>query len=406
MNSLIQLLGLRSRRLYDSSIKEMIEEVHKTGSLSFTAGEPSEDLIPTEQIRQAIWESFESSGDLMCYYHDPSGLEKLREWIVAWMGNDGLLPNELDFKNVILTSGSQEGLNLVAESVIDKGDLVVTEDPSYPEAFLTFAKEGSRLESVNLDNQGPSLEEIEKIAKKGKIKFFYTIPCFQNPSGSVTSLSRRKEILALAQRYNFLIIEDDPYRHLWFNESPPPSYISLPENDGRVIYLGSFSKLIAPGIRCGWIIAPEWIFKILVRLRVASHLNLPTLIHQGILNYVITDNFNDHVVFLRMTYATRRDALVQSLRRHIPESVFSFNVPQGGFFLWGEVPSLFDARSFALFAVHEEKVGVLDGRIFSNKLQPAKKETMRLSFAKVTPEEAEDGCIRLARAFSKYGVIN
>jgi len=402
LSSLSSNLGSRSHLLYDSGIKEMIEMVHRSGALSFTAGEPSEDLIQKEQLRQAICESFESSEDMMSYYHDPSGFEKLREWIVEWMNNDGLLPPGLGLKNCLLTSGSQEGLNLIAESVIDKGDLVVTEDPSYPEAFLTFSKEGARLEAVKLDGLGPSLEELEFIAKNEKIKIFYTIPCFQNPSGSVTSLCRRKAILALAQRYNFLILEDDPYRHLWFSEPPPSSYISLPENDGRIIYLGSFSKVVAPGIRCGWIVAPDWLFRTLVRLRVASHLNLPTLIHQGILNYVMTSTFFDHVAGLREAYATRRDALVQSLKLHVPESVFKFSIPSGGFFLWGKISILDDAGNFARYAIQEEGIGVLDGNIFSIGSRSVNKSAIRLSFAKIKPEEAEEGCARLAKAISKY----
>lgn len=402
MSTFSSALSSRSQRLYDSGIKEMIEMVHRYGALSFTAGEPSDDLIQKEQLRQAICESFESSEDMMSYYHDPTGLTQLKEWIVAWMNTDGLLPSGLDVKNVMLTSGSQEGLNLITEAVVNEGDLVITEDPSYPEAFLTFSKEGSRLEGVHLDAQGPSVEAIEHIAKNEKIKMFYTIPCFQNPSGSVTSLRRRKDILALARRYDFLILEDDPYRHLWFSEPPPSSYISLPNNDGRVIYMGSFSKVIAPGIRCGWIIAPDWISSTLLRLRVASHLNLPTLMHQGILNYVTKNPFHDYVSGLRKTYATRRDTLVQSLKHHISKNILTFDVPQGGFFLWGNIPILDDAGDFARYSIHEEGIGILDGSIFSVGLKTVNKSAIRLSFAKIKQEEAEEGCLRLARAISKY----
>lgn len=402
MNPLVAMLNSRSGRLYDSGIKEMIEMVYQTGALSFTAGEPSMDLIETGRIQQALWESFENPGDLLSYYHDPCGLVPLREWIVDWMKADGLLPTETDPNSVHLTAGSQEGLNLIAESLIDEGDLVVTENPSYPEAFLAFVKEGARLQSVYLDSQGPSPEEIENIAKRDKIKIFYTIPCFQNPSGSVTSKSRREEILALAKRYNFILLEDDPYRHLWFNSPPPPSYFSSAENDGRVIYLGSFSKIIAPGIRCGWIVAPGWINRTLLRSRVASHLNLPAPIQQGVLNYVRNSTFFDHLAHLREAYEKRRNALVTSLQRHIPSDFFSFNVPEGGFFLWGKALFLHDSGVFARYAVNTERVGVLSGEIFSFDPGSATKGTLRLSFAKITEKEAEEGCTRLARAFSQF----
>ncbi len=402
MDSFSELLGARHARLYDSAIQDMIELVHSSGALSFTAGEPSIDLMPEQDLRKALFKAFENARELMGYYHDSSGLVELRDWIAEWTKNEGLLPRHLNWENILLTTGSQEGLSLFTEAVIDQGDVVAVENPSYPEAFLAFAKEGASIETVPIDDEGPSTEALENLASRGHVKFFYTIPCFQNPSGSVTSLERRKEILELAKHYNFLVLEDDPYRNLWFEEAPPTSYISLHENDGRVIYLGSFSKVVAPGIRCGWIAAPEWIFKTLHRLRVATTLNLPAILHLGLLEFLQSGGFTGHLERLRKAYRARRDGLVEALHKHFNKSEFRFEIPKGGFFLWGEAPGLKDSDSFVKFAIQNEGVGVIAGKTFSPYPAKANEGTIRLSFAKVSPEEADEGCERLKRALSKY----
>lgn len=402
MTSFPSLLSVRSARMYDSQIQEMMELVHSFNALSFTAGEPSADLLPQKRIEDAFSKAFECGENILGYYHDTAGHVELREWIASWMKADGLMPADLDWRDILLTVGSQEGLSLFTEAVIDPGDIVVTEDPSYPEAFLAFEKEGAVLRTIPMDKEGPSAEALKLLAEKGGVKFFYTIPCYQNPSGKVTSLDRRKEILDLAKKFNFLILEDDPYRHLWFDKMPPSSYLSLSENDGRVIYLGSFSKIVAPGIRCGWMAAPEWMRTTLAHLRVAQSINLPSLMHLALLRFIQDNDFAAHIASLRDVYRTRRNGLVQALEEHIPGGGFRFEMPAGGFFLWGMIPGLGNASDFARFAVREEGVGVIAGEVFSVSSDPALKNTVRLSFAKVSPEESDEGCARLARAISKY----
>jgi len=380
----------------------MIGLVHASGALSFTAGEPSADLLPARELREALSAAFGGARDLLGYYHDSAGHVKLRDWIIRWMKQDGLLPQDIGLENILLTTGSQEGISLVSEALIERGDVVAVENPSYTEAFLAFEREGGIVKGVAFDNEGPSTEGLEQVATTGRIKFFYTIPCFQNPTGSVTSAKRREEILEVAKKHDFLILEDDPYRNLWFDERPPASYMSLPENDGRVIYLGSFSKVIAPGMRCGWVVSPDWISPSLHRLRVASTLNLPAILHQGILEFLQNSNFPGHLENLRQVYSARRDGLVAALRRHFGNTEFHFDIPRGGFFLWGTMTDLEDSDAFARFAVRNEGIGVLAGKIFSPYPLEVSPGTLRLSYAKVSPEEAEEGCRRLERALFTY----
>ena len=273
MKELLSHLSARARRLYDSDIQDMIELVHQNQALSFTAGEPSEDLLPLEKLRSSFAAAFDGGPEMLTYYHDSDGHEELRRWIASWMRKDGLIPSCLDWRQLMLTTGSHEGINITVEGLVDPGDAVAVEAPSYAEALLTFSKEGAVFFGLDMDSQGPLPKKLEILARGHHIKLLYTIPNYQNPSGTVTSPERRKEILDLAKKYDFLILEDDPYRHLYYDAPPPGSYLALPENDGRVIYLGSFSKLIAPGIRCGWMIASPELYEKFHQLRVTNDLN-------------------------------------------------------------------------------------------------------------------------------------
>ncbi len=357
MNNVASYLSERAQGLYDSDIQEMIELVYRHGALSFTAGEPSEELLPLEKLRSSLSAAFDGGPEILNYYHDSDGHEGLRQWIAEWMRRGGILPDSLGWEQLILTTGSQEGINIAVEGLVNPGDTIVVEAPSYAEALLTFAKERPVMEGLEMDKEGPLPEALEALARKKKIKFFYTIPNFQNPSGAVTSLERRKAILALAQKYDFLILEDNPYGHLYYDEAPPGAYLSLPENDGRVIYLGSFSKVIAPAIRTGWLISSPELHAKFHQIRVTNDLNLPTILHEGVFRFVRDCNF--------------------------------------------EAPWLDNSMDFARFAVENEKIGVIPGQIFYTAPENYK-DTLRLSFAKVCPENAEEGCSRLARAIAKY----
>ncbi len=401
MKKILSHLSTRARRLYDSDIQDMIELVHQHQALSFTAGEPSEDLLPLEKLRSSFSAAFDRGPEMLTYYHDSDGHEDLRRWIAQWMRSENLLPPGLDWPQLMLTTGSHEGINITAEGLINPGDPIAVEAPSYAEALLTFSKEGAIFHSLEMDDEGPLPERLEFLAREHHIKLLYTIPNFQNPSGRVTSSQRRLDILELAKKYDFLILEDDPYRHLYYDAPPPGTYLAMQENDGRVIYLGSFSKLIAPGIRCGWMIAPPELYKKFHQIRVTNDLNLPTILHEGIFRFLSDYDFQDHLKTLRKTYGEKRDGMVEALKRHLAPEDFLYELPRGGFFLWGRAPWLHNSMEFATFAVTEEKIGLIPGEIFFTSPENYR-DTLRLSFAKVSPAAAEEGCARLARAMERY----
>ncbi len=399
---IMSLLGKRvTERIKPSAITEMMILVKKHKAISLTAGEPSSEMYPVDLLRETIERALRDPG-ILSYYPLSTGITELREWIAEWMKEDGLLPQSYGGENVIMTNGSQDGLNLVSEAFIEPGDTVLVENPTYPEALLAFGKEGANFVSVPVDRDGPIIEEMERVLSQNKVKLFYTIVNFQNPSGCVTTEERKKRILELASRYGFLIIEDDPYRYLRYEGEHEGSYIGLAQEEDRVIYLGSFSKIIAPGIRCGYIVLPSKIVGPMGELILATKLSLPAFLQRATWELLRNINMKAHLAKLTDTYRTRRDALHRFLQEKAVPQGMTYDLPKGGFFIWARVPWLKDCFDFAKYAVLEEKVGVVPGAAFYPDVLTADRSTLRLSFAKVPPETAEEAGERLGRALARY----
>lgn len=393
----------KAGRVQPSVISEMMYLVKERRALSFTAGEPSVDLFPLDGLKEAFNKAF-SDPSVLSYHPDNAGLKELREWIVQWMAEDKLLPPWVSAGNVILTNGSQEGVNLIAEALINPGDVIMTESPSYPEAMGTFRKEGARFAPVLVDKDGPDLNAMEGVLQRERVKCFYTIVNFQNPTGCTTSDDRKARVLELAKSHGFFIIEDDPYRNLRLEGEPTDSYIRMAGSDDRVIYLGSFSKILAPGLRCGWLVAPSSLASKLVELRVSIEISLSALVQRAVYEFLKCTDLKSHLESLRSVYRKRRDALVSALREHAVPLGVRFDVPKGGFFLWGEIPGVENIYELAKFAILEEGVGFIPGKPFYPD-GAGPEGSMRLSYAKVSPEEAKEGAVRLSRAIQKFREI-
>ena len=320
------------------------------------------------------------------------------------MRGDGLLPEWVTSDNIFITNGSQEGLSLLSECFLHPGDTILVESPSYPEAFGVFRKFGVKCLGVPLLPDGPDLEAMETLLADQKIKMFYTIPTFQNPSGFTTSDEKKRRILDLAKKHDFLIIEDDPYRNLSFEGFPGGTYLHAAGDDERVIYLGTFSKIIAPGLRCGWVISSGEVTEKLIKLRVMGTLCLPELIQNAILDFVTGIDLPQHLKRLSDTYRQHRDALSSSLREHACPEGLEITSPGGGFFLWGRVPWIRDMGRFAYFAIRNEKVAIIPVKIFFPE-SGSGIDTIRLSFSKVTPAMAEEGAKRLGEALRKFRTV-
>ncbi|MDR1580831.1 MAG: PLP-dependent aminotransferase family protein [Synergistaceae bacterium] len=394
------LSSMARERLEISEIGEMIRLVKHHGAISFTAGEPSADLMPALQLKEAFGDVFDDPS-LLGYAGSVLGYPDLREWIRDWMRDDGLLPDWVVASDIMITCGSQEGLSLAGEALIDPGSYVLVESPTYMEALLSFRKQGAVCVGVPTDEHGIVVEPLETVLKSKNIRFLYSIPNFQNPSGYTASAERRIEVLDVLRKYDVPILEDDPYHHLSYDGETPPTYIKLSGGDARVVYLGSFSKIVAPGIRCGWMIAPASLMTRISSLRVNACLDLPSVLQRGLLNYLSRIDVKAHIEGLNSVYRRRRDALLSALDRHMGGMGFTHNRPGGGFFVWGNVDGIADMTDFARYAVASEKVGVIPGSVFFAP-GAADQTSIRLSFAKNDEAQSEEGCIRLARAVKNY----
>ncbi|MDO9509605.1 MAG: PLP-dependent aminotransferase family protein [Thermovirgaceae bacterium] len=393
-----------NNRLEDSEIAAIMRVAAAEEALSLAAGEPFAALYPVEHLRESFMRALSSDLPIWGYSNTRAGIPSLRKWIEEWMRSDGLLAEWVTSDNIFITNGSQEGLSLLSECFLDPGDAVLVESPSYPEAFGVFRKFGVECLSVPLLPDGPDVDAMEAILAKHKVKFFYTIPTFQNPTGFSTSDEKKRRILDIAKKHDFLILEDDPYRNLTFEGSPGGTYLHAAGDDERVIYLGSFSKIIAPGLRCGWVISPAPVTEKLIKLRVMGTLCLPELLQNAIMDFVSGIDLPKHLEALSDTYRGHRDALILALREHACPEGLEITTPGGGFFLWGRVPWIRDMSEFAYFAIRNGKVAIMPGDIFFPENGQGI-DTIRLSFSKVIPAMAEEGAKRLGEALRKFRIV-
>ncbi len=392
------LFNQKAGHLGSSIIAEMAGLLGPDG-ISFTSGEPSADLIPLEGLRSALSKAGENAA--LFSYPTTQGYAPLREWIVSWMIRENLAPEWLDPSCIILTNGSQGAVNLVAETFIDPGDFVLTESPTYPEALLAFQREGASVLPVPIDGEGPIPEALEEALGSHRAKFFYTVVNFQNPSGCTTSDRRKEAILELSRNRGFFILEDDPYRYLRYEGKPTRSYFEMAGGDPRVIYMGSFSKIIAPGVRCGWGAFPPATIRKLLEVRLSLELCPPALTQCAVFEFLRDCDLEKHIKELNCTYRNRRDALVKALENSAGDRGLRLQVPGGGFFLWGTCTGVSDMLGLARYAALEKKVGFIPGRFFYPE-EGNGENTIRFAFAKVKPEQAVEGARRFREALDDF----
>lgn len=394
------LSTMAKERLSPSLLGDLFAVENEYQPICFSAGEPTQDLFPLEGLRP-FFEKICDEPSLFGYYAYHAGHKGLREWINEWMHEDGVAADWVRPENVMLTTGSQQGLGLVSELLVDPGTVIALEAPTYIEALRVFKKSGANFVEVKMDDDGIFPESFEEVAKKHKPSILYTIPNFQNPSGAVTSVERRKAILEIARKYDIVILEDDPYRYISFIDQVPQSYLSLAGDDQRVIYLGSFSKLICPGVRCGWMVLPQEIVKKMTQLRHTLEISLPASLQHVVSGFCHQMDKKTYFSGLQKIYMGRRDALVENLKETMVPRGLTMNAPRGGYFLWARLPRIDNMRKFAEYAIKEHKISVTPGYIFFTE-PGSGGDTLRFSYAKVSPEMAKKGSKRLAAAFDAY----
>ena len=382
-------MARRAQRMNPSVIREILKITEKPGVISLAGGLPSPDSFPVEAMREATQRVLRDQPREALQYAASEGFGPLREWVAEELGGQGLV---VDASQVLITTGSQQGLDLAGKVLIDPGSTVAVEAPTYLGALQAFAPYEPEFVSVPCDDDGPVPGELE--AARGA-RFLYLLPNFQNPSGRCMSEARRSALLAAAQGLALPIVEDNPYGDLWF-DAPPPAPVAGRWADGS-LYLGSFSKVLAPGLRLGYLAAPKAVFPKLLQAKQAADLHTPGF-NQRVVYEVIRHGFlRDHVPTIRARYKIHRDAMRSALERHMPPGC-RWRVPNGGMFFWVELPAGRDAVALLPAAVALGMAFVPGAAFYA--AQP-RLNTLRLSFVTAAPAQIEQGVRLLAQALAQ-----
>ncbi|HEY9107751.1 MAG TPA: PLP-dependent aminotransferase family protein [Roseateles sp.] len=379
----------RAARMNPSIIREILKVTEKPGVLSMAGGLPSADTFPVDALKAACDRVLSQSPREALQYAASEGYAPLREWVAARAATLGMTVTP---EQVLITSGSQQGLDLVGKILCDSGAPVAVETPTYLGALQAFTPFEPLFASLDSDLEGPRPEAIAALPHDAPgTRFTYLLPNYQNPTGRVMGAQRRVEVVEAARRANVPIVEDNPYGDLWFDEPPPPSLSSLwPEGS---LYLGSFSKVLTPGFRLGYLIAPPELYPKLLQAKQAADLHTPGF-NQRVVHEVVKDGFLDqHIPTIRALYKANRDAMAAALAEHLPPGC-EWQSPQGGMFFWIRLPAGLDAMALLPRAV-DAGIAYVPGAAFYAHQPDAR--TLRLSFVTLTPDLILEGVEKLGR---------
>jgi len=397
--------ALRTKRVTSSQIRQLLKVIQRPGMISFGGGLPAPDVFPVQRFKEACHKVLTEQAASALQYGETEGYAPLRELIANNVARYGI---KAKVENVLITSGSQQALDLIGKLFINAGDRLLVEAPTYLGALQAFTVYGAEYVSVPIDENGLRTDLLEKPLRSGP-KFMYVLPNFQNPAGTTLSEGRRHELVLLADKYGIPIIEDDPYGQLRYEgEHLTPLLVLDRENlrrddgysIGNVIYLSTFSKTLAPGLRLGWIVAPPEVISKLAQLKQGADLHTSTFT-QFVAYEVARDGFLDkHVKLIRQVYGERRNVMLQALKEFFPPEV-TWTHPQGGLFLWVTLPAGIDIQALFRSAI-EQNVAFVPGDSFYASDSREGSRHMRLNFSNAAPEQIREGIRRLAAAVKSH----
>jgi 2-aminoadipate transaminase len=389
--------ALRTDSIGSSAIRELLKLTSLPDVISFAGGLPAPDLFPIERFREAAEVVLTEMGERALQYGTTEGYQPLREMIA---GNASKYGIQISADNVLITTGSQQALDLLGRIFINRGDRVLVESPTYLGALQAWNAYGVKYVTIPFDEDGMQTDLLESRLRTG-LKFIYVLPNFQNPTGVTLSRERRMQLVEMANAYGVPIVEDDPYGQLRYEGDHLPPVVVLddeirakevPIYGGNVIYTSTFSKILAPGLRLAWVVAPTEVIKKLVQAKQGCDLNTSTF--NQYLAYEVANGpwMKTHIQTIRETYKERRDVMLKALAEYMPEGV-NWTHPKGGLFLWATTPESLDTQTIFKKAV-EQKVAFVPG----NSFHPlgGGQNTMRLNFSCMKPDLIDEGIKRLA----------
>jgi 2-aminoadipate transaminase len=382
------LFANRMRQLRPSTIREILKVAAQPEIISFAGGLPAPELFPVEAVRAAADDVLTHHGREALQYGPSEGLPALREWIAGELQRRGIRAAAAD---VLVTNGSQQVLDLVAKLLVNPGDVVLTENPTYLAAIQAFQALEARFVPVPTDANGLIPEALPELVRKHRPKFLYTIPNFQNPTGVTLTAGRREALARMAAELKLVVLEDDPYGQLRYRGADVPP-VKHWDEAGWVLYASTFSKTIAPGFRVGWVAAPPEFFSRLLILKQAADLHTSGFDQRVAHVYLTTNDQSAHLERIRRAYGERFGHLDAALRAEMPAG-YAWTKPEGGMFLWVTGPAGLDALALLERAI-QRQVAFVPGRDFF----PAEgaKNFLRLNFSNSTPERIREGVRRLA----------
>jgi len=385
-------LAARAEKMNPSVIREILKVTEKPGIISFAGGLPSPKTFPVEAMQEACQRVLTQDGRNALQYAASEGHGPLREWVAADLAKQGM---QVGADQVLITTGSQQGLDLVAKILIDAGSRILVETPTYLGALQAFTPMEPEVVSVASDDEGVTVADLR--GQAAGARFIYLLPNFQNPTGRTMSEARRVAVARVAAEAGLPIIEDNPYGDLWFDAAPPASLSSrYPEGS---LYLGSFSKILAPGLRLGYLVAPRALYPKLLQAKQAADLHTPSF-NQRVVTEVIKDGFIDrHVPTIRALYKHQCQAMLAALQREMAGLHLTWNTPTGGMFLWARLPAGVDAVQLLPRAVDKGVAFVPGAAFYADHADP---RTLRLSFVTASAEQINLGIAALAQAIREY----
>jgi len=397
-----EFYSVLASKMEASAIREILKLVQKPEVISLAGGMPDPKTFPVEDIKKITQKVLSKKSAQALQYSSTEGLPELRKCILEHLAKDG---NNGELENIIISSGSQQGLDLVGKTFLSPGDVAIVELPSYLAALNAFYSYGGELVGIPMDEDGMRMdileEELTRLKNEGKkVKFIYTISNFQNPAGVTMSLARRKKTIEIAHKFNVFIVEDNPYEKLRFEGEPIPSIYSL-EKNGSVISLGTFSKILCPGLRLAWILGNKEIIRKMAILKQATDLCTSILTQLIACEYCQSAKLEENIKSNVKIYKKKRDAILNALEKYFPKEAV-WTKPQGGFFVVATLPEYIDTKEMLKEAI-EENVAYVPGAPFfaDGKGQ----NTMRLSFCFPSEENIEEGIKRIGNLIKKK-IIN
>ena len=393
-------LAQRLDNVETSAIRELFKLLGKPGIISFAGGFPDSAMFDVDGIREAANQALATEPGAALQYGATEGYQPLREQLAQFMQAKGA--KDVTADQLIVTTGSQQALDLLGKCLVDPGSKAIVEGPTFLATIQCFRLYGADLVSAPIDGDGVQVDELEKLIQQHKPKFVYLIPTFGNPSGAMLSLERRKRVLELAVKYQTLIVEDDPYGDLYFDAPPPPSLLALseqvPGSRDWLVHCGSLSKVLSPGLRVGWMVAPPELLAKAVMCKQFSDAHTSTFAQATAAQYLAAGRMPATLARVRQVYGARAQAMGDALRSDLGDAI-EFVQPQGGLFVWARLTGaggkVSDGNAFAKKAI-EQGVAFVPGAPFYCANPDVR--TLRLSFATADEARIREGIVRLAKA--------